>query len=161
MTDGIVNAIVTGGTAPYTYEWIGYSSTQDTLTSVGAGMLTVVVTDSLGCTASNNLLVMEPQMLTIDSIASIPASPGASDGSATVYVSGGVPPYMYLWNTTPIQTTQMATNLPAGTYSVLITDSGGNSLSPVNITVSEFVACLLYTSPSPRDLSTSRMPSSA
>ena len=32
--------------------------------------------------------------------------------------------------------------------------------SPVN-TISEALACLLYTSPSPRDLSTSRMPSSA
>ena len=29
------------------------------------------------------------------------------------------------------------------------------------ITASQIVACLLYTSPSPRDLSTSRMPSSA
>ena len=34
-------------------------------------------------------------------------------------------------------------------------------LAPFNVTVSVGVACLLYTSPSPRDLSTSRMPSSA
>ncbi len=33
--------------------------------------------------------------------------------------------------------------------------------SPYNTKVSRYKACLLYTSPSPRDLSTSRMPSSA
>ena len=33
--------------------------------------------------------------------------------------------------------------------------------SPVNVSGKWFKACLLYTSPSPRDLSTSRMPSSA
>ena len=32
---------------------------------------------------------------------------------------------------------------------------------PKNGSVAEFTVCLLYTSPSPRDLSTSRMPSSA
>lgn len=141
MADGIANVIVTGGIAPYTYEWAGYNSTQDTLTAIAEGMLTVFVTDALGCTVSNSLLIMSPQMLMIDSITSTAvSSPGASDGSAAAYVSGGVPPYMYSWSTTPAQTTQIATNLPSGTYSVLITDSDGNSLPPINITVSGFVA---------------------
>ena len=34
-------------------------------------------------------------------------------------------------------------------------------VDPVIVTVHSFTPCLLYTSPSPRDLSTSRMPSSA
>ena len=42
-----------------------------------------------------------------------------------------------------------------------INDLSGYSSSEEVQNISEFNACLLYTSPSPRDLSTSRMPSSA
>ena len=41
------------------------------------------------------------------------------------------------------------------------TPDGEKILVAGNEQVAEFVSCLLYTSPSPRDLSTSRMPSSA
>ena len=34
-------------------------------------------------------------------------------------------------------------------------------ISPEPLTTDDIMSCLLYTSPSPRDLSTSRMPSSA
>jgi hypothetical protein len=52
------------------------------------------------------------------------------DGDATTYPSGGTPftvgaPYTYLWNTVPWQTTQTATNLPAGTFICTITDANG------------------------------------
>ena len=43
---------------------------------------------------------------------------------------------------------------------ILITP-GGDNISPVKIENELSNSCLLYTSPSPRDLSTSRMPSSA
>ena len=45
-------------------------------------------------------------------------------------------------------------DLPAGDYSVTFTDPNG-------VLDGKELVCLLYTSPSPRDLSTSRMPSSA
>jgi hypothetical protein len=48
---------------------------------------------------------------------------GGSNGSATVNVVGGSAPYTYSWSTTPIQTTQTATGLSAGTYSVTVTDA--------------------------------------
>ena len=43
---------------------------------------------------------------------------------------------------------------------VLMTDIG-NNLHEITIDIDQYYGCLLYTSPSPRDLSTSRMPSSA
>ena len=39
--------------------------------------------------------------------------------------------------------------------------SAGNKMVTIGLPFSRFNNCLLYTSPSPRDLSTSRMPSSA
>ena len=45
---------------------------------------------------------------------------------------------------------------------VLLLEAGGKDNYPwIHIPVGYYKTCLLYTSPSPRDLSTSRMPSSA
>jgi hypothetical protein len=60
---------------------------------------------------------------------------GANDGTATTTVTGGNAPYTYSWSTSPVQTTPNAVNLPAGTFSVVITEGYGCSqTSTVNIT---------------------------
>ncbi|MFK7905653.1 MAG: hypothetical protein AB8B69_11035, partial [Chitinophagales bacterium] len=56
------------------------------------------------------------------------ATCGQQDGQATVTANLGTPPYSYTWNTDPIQTTSIATNLPAGTHSVIVTDDNNCSL---------------------------------
>ena len=48
-----------------------------------------------------------------------------ASGSATANPSGGTAPYTYSWNTSPVQTTQTATNLAAGNYTVTVTDANG------------------------------------
>ena len=49
-----------------------------------------------------------------------------ADGSASIVVdSGGVAPFTYAWNTTPVQTTQTATGLADGIYTVTVTDANG------------------------------------
>ncbi len=48
---------------------------------------------------------------------------GQCDGTATVAVSWGTPPYSYSWNSYPVQTTASATDLCAGTYTLTVTDS--------------------------------------
>ena len=55
-------------------------------------------------------------------------------------------------------------NLIIGGYaSIEIVDKQNDliTLEALNDAVKKYMSCLLYTSPSPRDLSTSRMPSSA
>ncbi|OFX39079.1 MAG: hypothetical protein A2X08_03785 [Bacteroidetes bacterium GWA2_32_17] len=62
--------------------------------------------------------------LAIDSInATMVSCYGGNNGTATVNVSGGLPPYTYLWSTTPAQTTQIVTGLTAGNYMVTVTDA--------------------------------------
>ncbi len=56
---------------------------------------------------------------------SINATCSDTNGTATVNPSGGTIPYTYSWNTSPVQTTQTATGLGAGNYSVIVTDSNG------------------------------------
>jgi gliding motility-associated-like protein len=52
---------------------------------------------------------------------------GLQDGEATAIVSGGTPPYTYLWNDPSGQITSTAINLAAGIYTVIITDPFGNT----------------------------------
>lgn len=51
---------------------------------------------------------------------------GDANGNANVTITSGTPPYLFLWNTGD-QTEDLA-NIPAGFYSVVITDANGQSL---------------------------------
>lgn len=76
-----------------------------------------------------------PDLIDYNSILSITASTtfetcaSTSDGTATVYVNGGVPPYSYLWDDPSQQTTQTANNLAPGSYTCLVTDAFNSSIS--------------------------------
>ncbi|MBP7389486.1 MAG: T9SS type A sorting domain-containing protein, partial [Chitinophagales bacterium] len=50
---------------------------------------------------------------------------GTNTGTATAIVTGGVSPYSYKWNDPAQQTTQTATGLSAGVYTVTVTDANG------------------------------------
>jgi len=50
---------------------------------------------------------------------------GSNNGAAFTSASEGNAPYTYFWNTTPTQTTPSVTNLPAGNFTVTITEAYG------------------------------------
>ncbi|PCH95985.1 MAG: hypothetical protein COB85_04100 [Bacteroidetes bacterium] len=65
-------------------------------------------------------------------------SSGNCDGSATASATGGVLPYTYLWNTSPVQTSVTADSLCQGTYAVTVTDAIGDTVV-VSATVFEIM----------------------
>ncbi|MEI7802162.1 MAG: T9SS type A sorting domain-containing protein, partial [Bacteroidota bacterium] len=113
---GSVNRVASGGTAPYNYNATATSN-------LGAGTYSYTVTDAKGCTANASATITVPTAITA-SASTTPSGCGVSTGSATVTVGGGTPGYTYLW-TPSGKTTQTATALSAGTYSVLVTDTKG------------------------------------
>ncbi|RKR11964.1 gliding motility-associated-like protein [Flavobacterium sp. 81] len=124
---GSATASATGGTGTYSYSWnTSPIQTSATATNLIAGTYIVTVTDEKGCTDTEQITITEPELALTASKSQVNAScGGAESGSATVVASGGTGPYTYSWNTNPVQTSATATNLLAGNYSVIITDSKG------------------------------------
>lgn len=132
--NGIATANVIGGTSPFSYSWNTTPvQTTQTISGLSAGIYTVTVTDYNNCigTASDTINNSTGLVLTLSSTN---ASCGTNNGSATA-VPNGTAPYTYSWNTSPVQTTQTATGLAAGTYTVDVIDDAGCSATE-NITIS-------------------------
>jgi len=122
-SNGIIHSSAGGGTAPYTYVWSPSGISGQNVINVSAGVYTVTVTDSKGCTSTAQTTVLQPPAVTL-SITVANSTCSMANGQATVSVSGGIAPYTYQW--TPIGgTAPVATGLPAGTYNVSVTDANG------------------------------------
>ncbi|MBK7958662.1 MAG: SprB repeat-containing protein [Bacteroidetes bacterium] len=111
-----------GGNGAYTYLWTN-GSTADSAVSLAAGTYSVTVRDAKLCQKVGSIIITEPTQLigqtNLDSISCF----GLSNGKIVLNsISGGVKPYTYLWNTIPAQTDSIADNIPAGIYTITITD---------------------------------------
>jgi gliding motility-associated-like protein len=130
--DGTATVNASGGTPTgtnsYTYVWNStpQQTTQTATNLVGGQTYTVVVTDSLGCTSTDNITISQPAEIVLTTTQVNVTCDGFFDASATVNVTGGTPAYTYLWDANANnQTTQTATALASGTYEVTVTDFNG------------------------------------
>ena len=135
-SEGNATATGAGGTGSFNYAW---STTpiltfDPTINSVPAGDYTVTVTDGNGCQIEEMITIEEPEVLDgfIDPM-QVSCFEG-NDGSATVFPTGGVEPYLFNWSNG--STSATATTLVAGTYTVTITDNNG-CLTEVEETIGE------------------------
>jgi gliding motility-associated-like protein len=135
--NGYAQVSVTGGTLPYLFTWntspVKSSAEAENLT---AGIYIVSVKDSNGCTTTDTITIKEPAPFSKNSAAENVKCPGGSDGTASVNISGGSSPYYFSWKTSPVQTTQIASGLSAGVYTVIVTDSAGCTDS-LSVTVTQ------------------------
>ena len=120
--NGNGGVIATGGTGPYTYNWLPSGGTNATAPNLTAGTYTVTVTDANGCTTTQTITITQPAAINATT-SSVTATCNSSNGSATVTASGGTGPYTYLWSSGGTGFTEI--NLAAGTYTVTITDANG------------------------------------
>jgi gliding motility-associated-like protein len=119
-SDGEVDAIASGGSGVYNYQWNGALNGANQ-TNLSVGTYIVIVDDGGICFATDTVTVIEPApiVITIDSTNS-PTCPAGNDGNAGVTATGGTAPYNYAWSNG--NTGQVATGLAAGTYDVTVND---------------------------------------
>lgn len=126
--NGSATVTVTGGSA--TYAWTPGGATTASITNLVADTYTCVVTVAGACAPqTKQIIITQPDSLkAMVTGANLVGCPGGNNGSITLSVTGGTPPYTYLWSPTG-GTAATATGLPAGTYSCLITDSNNCSIT--------------------------------
>ncbi len=136
-SNGSVDLTVSGGTPPYAFNWSNGASTEDQF-ALPAGSYTVSVTDANGCSVSQSAISIagppEPLSASISAAAQVDCF-GGNNGALTVLAAGGTPPYSYLWNNG--SSSSAASQLSAGTYSVLVSDANGCFTSLNNLLVSQ------------------------
>jgi gliding motility-associated-like protein len=136
ICEGGSETLQAGGASTYTWNpTTGLSPTSGanvTATPSTTTTYTVTGTDASGCrnTASTTVTVNPNPVLTASSTNALC---GADDGTATVNHGAGT--YTYSWNTSPVQTTQTATGLSAGTYTVLVTNTATSCFDTISVEV--------------------------
>lgn len=115
--DGWAEANVSGGTAPYTYEWTNGETTSK-IENITTNNYFVLVTDAKGCVVQGSIFVGDPKGIFTTETVKNPTCYDGNDGAIQLNVTGGNLPYTYLWNAGA--TTKDLNNLSAGNYEVTI-----------------------------------------
>jgi gliding motility-associated-like protein len=127
---------VNGGTPNYNYSWSPQGGNGPSAIGLSAGLYSVNITDNNGCAGSVNLSITQPSQPLTVSVTSTPAlCNGSADASLSAFANGGTPNYNYQWLPTG-GNSQTATNLTAGTYFLIVTDTN-NCQSNTIINVNE------------------------
>lgn len=138
-------ASVIGGSGPFTYVWSTAngapvppsSNSANCVSNLTAGAYMVVVTSANGCTASATFTVNNTSSLTVSTYNS------PNSGFVCAQATGGTPPYSFVWFNSagaPVPNSGLTTSclftvgLPAGTYTIVVTDSNGcQANSTINV----------------------------
>ena len=121
--DGSAGVVAGGGTPGYTYSWSNGDLGANSSATLAAGAYTVTVTDTNGCTGMTSVNIFDPPAITSATSSFNATCFGARNGSTSATGMGGTPPFSYTWsNGTTLPSNN---NIPAGTYTVTITDSKG------------------------------------
>jgi hypothetical protein len=114
------------GVASFSYLWSPGGQTTALINGLTAGTYVVTMTDGTGCSATSTVVITSPPAFTTTITSVAPSCGSCCNGSATVIVSGGNPPYTYQWSPSG-GTGGTAQNLCPGNYAVCVTDASGCS----------------------------------
>ena len=143
-SDALVTANVEGGVSDYIFDWS--QGTQETTSGISvinsliANTYSLVVSDNNGCVDTASIVVTQPLNAIDLSVSYTNETCREEDGTATVFVQGGTPTYLYNWTydyneLVPIYTslnipnpsavTANLTDVYNGWYFITVTDDNG------------------------------------
>lgn len=134
-TNGSASVQVSGGVGAYNYNWTPGNPTGDgtaNISNLTAGEWSCLITDTAGCSTTQDFTLTEPDLVTISLVSQTDIScQGLSDGELTIQANGGNPGYTYDWSPgNPAGNgTATITNLPPGEWFCLVTDTNGCNTS--------------------------------
>ncbi|MBW6497759.1 MAG: T9SS type A sorting domain-containing protein [Bacteroidales bacterium] len=123
--NGEATVIPLAGFGPYTFSWeTDPPQSGPTASGLPPGTYSVLVTDNIGCQGVIEVVVEENDFLLVDAQVQNPVCV-ANNGSILLQPDGGSEPFVYQWIQLPDLDGNLAENLAAGTYTVMITDQSG------------------------------------
>lgn len=129
-----ITALANGGTMPYSYLWSNGTTFSSALYQLGGTPISVTVSDAGGCSwESDTLIVTAPPPITITSTINNESGPGLNNGSISLTVAGGTPPFIYNWSNGA--TTKDISGLAGGTYTVTVTEVTTGCTTETSFTV--------------------------
>lgn len=122
FNNGIISVSAVGGEPPFLYQWSNgfVGSSQGNL---AAGTYCITLTSASGCTATDCVTLTNAPSFALTADVQDASCGSTADGSISVAVSGGIPPYAYNWSNGA--NTQTINQLAAGRYILTVTDSNG------------------------------------
>ncbi len=128
--NGTATVTVGGGSGPYDYFWsngtqeMNSNNTVSTISNLPPGTYSVTVEDANQCTSNSQVAVTSICTgFSVSTQTTNATCNGASNGSITAMMANGTSPYSFIWNNG--NTSAMNSGLPAGPYSVTVTDANG------------------------------------
>ena len=123
-----IRITASAGSLPFSYLW-STGDTSNLISNVQAGIYYLTITDNKGCIKLDTFFIAESSILEVSENIVHNLCNGDNQGQISLEISGGVEPYEVMWSTTATSTILSA--LPAGDYSVSITDAIGCILNQV------------------------------
>mgnify|MGYP000259348022 CR=1 FL=1 len=124
--DGAITLSFMGGVAPFLVTWNDDATAGLQRNNLEQGTYTVTITDSDAnqCPIEKTFTLTNPATIAISAtVIDARDCANVNSGSISIDTSGGTAPYSFLWNTN--DTTENLENIPAGDYSLEITDANG------------------------------------
>lgn len=126
--DGAITITAAGGTSPYEFSLNSESfQSSDIFGNLPASVYNITIRDANQCTTVVSATITAPVAIALDYTKEDAQCPGSTDGKISLIISGGRPPYRVIWSDN--NTLLIRTNLPGGTYSVIVTDFNGCAAS--------------------------------
>ncbi|MEX2589897.1 MAG: gliding motility-associated C-terminal domain-containing protein, partial [Chitinophagales bacterium] len=120
--DGSMSVSASGGTPGYDITWSDFNP-NPVRNNVGAGLYSVFVRDLNNCFAVDSVRLSTPPEITINDSVIGASCNNATDGAIFIDVNGGVPPYDLDWSDNSTDSNRI--NIPAGVYTLIVTDQEG------------------------------------
>ena len=137
--NGGINLTVMGGLGEYTYGWSNGSITNE-ITGLSAGIYDVMITDSIGCSQSVSIELVEPTILSV-SVTQTNVIAG-NLGMIDLTVNGATANYTYSWSNDAIS--EDLFNLNVGYYEVTVLDAN-NCSAVIGATISSSITAVGHT----------------
>lgn len=114
-------------------QWLFFEGEVEDYISLSSTMQLIITT---GDTDPGHIVEAAFDKFSISAPPALEVTATAGVGTATAVIDGGIAPYSVLWDDAAAQTTETATGLAAGTYTVTVTDANG-CMASASVTIQD------------------------